>query len=59
MGQEHYDCTRNRLLVFFGEFVHTQNGDDVLQFLQSLQHGLHTTRAVIVLLTDNERVENA
>ena len=34
-------------------------GDDVLQFFQSLQHGLHATRAVIVLLTDNERVEDA
>jgi len=51
--------TINDLLVFLGQLIHTQNGNDVLQFLVALQYRLHTTRTVVVFLANDQRVENA
>ena len=45
-------------LVLVREFIHTQNGDDVLQFIVMLQQLLYSLRTVIVLLADNQRVED-
>src|SRR5690606_15182775 len=47
----------HQLLVGFGQFVHPQDRNDVLQFLVALQHVLHTTGDVVVLLTDDQRVQ--
>ena len=47
------------LLVFFRQLVHAEDRDDVLQFLVTLQHGLHAARGVVVLLADDQRIELA
>ena len=47
------------MFVFFGEFVHTEDGDDVAQFFVALQHALHAARGVVVFVTDNQRVKLA
>ncbi len=61
LGQEALDFPRagHRLLVFFGQFIHTENGDDVLQFLVALQNRLHATGHVVVFLADHQGVELA
>src|SRR5882757_3800827 len=40
---------RYRDLVLFGEFVHAENGDDVLQRLVALQHLLDHARGLVML----------
>ena len=45
--------------VFFGELVHAENGDDVLQGLVVLKDFLDTGGGVVVLLADNTGVEHA
>src|SRR5690606_38179504 len=59
LGQEALDLTGagHHQLVFLGQFVHAEDGDDVLQFLVALQHGLHAAGGVVVLGTDHQRVE--
>ena len=49
----------DRDLVLFGELVHAQNRDDVLQRLVALQHLLHLARDRVVLLADDQRREHA
>ncbi len=50
--------TRHGQLVFRRQFVHTQNRDDVAQFLVLLQRALHRTGHAVVLLAHHLRVEN-
>src|SRR5262249_24026875 len=61
LRQEALDLTRtvHDALVFFRQFVHTQNRDDVLQFLVTLQHGLHATGHLVVLVAHDQRIELA
>src|SRR5262249_29259051 len=49
----------DRDLVLFGELVHTENGDDVLERLVALQHLLDPARHRIMLVTDHEGGEHA
>src|SRR5574343_79658 len=46
-------------LIFRRQFVHTQNSDDVTQFLVALQVHLHGTGNGVVLFTNDLRVELA
>ena len=50
---------RDGQLVFVGKLVDTENRDDVLQILVALQNPLHLLGAVVVLLADDARIENA
>src|SRR5574343_1196632 len=50
---------RNGQLVFRRQFVHTQNRDDVTQFLVALQVHLHSTGDGVVLFTHDLRIELA
>src|SRR5574343_371008 len=61
LRQETLNLTRtgNGQLVFRRQFVHTQNRDDVTQFLVALQRHLHGTGNRVVLFTDDLRVELA
>lgn len=43
--------------IFFRQFIHTEDGDDVFQFLITLQDGLNATRGVVVFLTNNQRIQ--
>src|SRR5690606_21808279 len=54
LGQETLDLTSTgyKLLVGFRQFIHTQNRDDVLQFLVALQHVLNAASGVVVLLAN-------
>src|SRR3954471_21749424 len=45
----------HRDLVFFGQFVHAENGDDVLQRFVLLQDLLNRARGLIMLLADDQR----
>ena len=47
--------TVNGQLVFVAQFIHTHDGDDVLQLLVALQNALHSTGGFIVLLTHDFR----
>src|SRR3954469_9142633 len=60
LGEELLDPARPRDgdLVLFRERVHTEDGDDVLQFLVLLQDLLHPDGHVVVLLADVLRVED-
>src|SRR5690606_11993248 len=60
LRQEALNLSRpgNRQLVVFGEFVHAEDRDDVLQFLVALQHCLHTARAVVMFLANDVRVQH-
>src|SRR5574343_1377426 len=61
LGQEALNLTsaRHGQLVFRRQFVHTQNRDDVTQFLVALQVHLHRTGNGGVLFTNDLRVELA
>jgi len=53
LGQETLDLTGTiyGYLILIGQFLHTQDGDDILQFLVLLQHCLHLACSLIMLLT--------
>src|SRR5690606_10437877 len=59
LGQEALNLTStcDQLLVGFRQLVHTQNRDDVLQFLVALQYVLNATGAIIVLLANYQRIQ--
>src|SRR5574343_244415 len=61
LRQETLNLTRtgNGQLVFRRQFVHTQNRDDVTQFLVALQRHLHGTGNRVVLFTNDLRIELA
>src|ERR1700730_16148250 len=46
-------------LVLFGQFIHAENRDDVLQRLVALQYLLNHARGLVMLLADDERGEHA
>src|SRR5690606_25570543 len=50
-------CTGNSLLVFRRQLVHTQNRDNVAQFLVALQCLLNATGNLIMLFANDLRVE--
>src|SRR5215203_1060124 len=52
-------CPVDDDLVFFGQLVDAQDGDDVLQLLVALQNLLDTNRHVVVLLADELRIEDS
>src|SRR5207245_2476527 len=45
-------------LVLLRELVHAEDGDDVLQLLVALQHALHVTGALVVLLAHDRGGED-
>src|SRR5690606_177735 len=49
----------DRDLVLFGELVHTEDGDDVLQFLVLLQDSLHLVGDAEVLVTDDRSLQDS
>ena len=51
-------CPVYRQLVFVRQFVHTQNGDDVLKFLVPLEYLLDSLGGLVMLLAYDVRVEN-
>src|SRR5690606_33784666 len=59
LGQEALNLTSTgyQLLVGFGQLVHPQDRDDVLQFLVTLQHVLNATSGLVVLGTDDVRIQ--
>src|SRR5713226_8773145 len=59
LGQESLDLAgaRHRLLVVFGQLLHAEDGDDVLQVLVALHHLFHALRRVVVLLPDDRRLD--
>ncbi len=46
-------------LVVFGQLVHTQNGDNILQWLVVLEELLNTSGDCVMLLTDNGWVQDS
>jgi hypothetical protein len=61
LRQEALDLTgtRHGELVLFGEIVHTENGNNVLEGSVVLKKLLHTTSGVVVDLADNGWVKHA
>src|SRR5450756_1980452 len=61
LGEELLDFAgaRHNQLVFVGEFVDTQNGDDVLQILVALQSALDQLGHLVVVLANDEGIQNA
>ena len=51
-------CAVHGELVLVREFVHTKDGDDVLQLLVALQNLLNALCALVVSLAHDERVED-
>mmetsp|Transcript_10743 Transcript_10743/g.25675 ORF Transcript_10743/g.25675 Transcript_10743/m.25675 type:complete len:533 (+) Transcript_10743:41-1639(+) len=49
----------DRDLVVLTQLVHSEDGNDILQVLVILEHLLHLTRELVVLLADDARVEHA
>ena len=50
---------RNDNLIGFAQFLHAENGDDVLEFLITLEDFLNAAGYFLVLFADNERVEDS
>ena len=50
--------TCNDQFVFFRQFVHAQDRDDVLQFFVALQDFLNTTSDFIMVLTNDQRIQD-
>src|SRR5208337_2913154 len=46
----YFSRSRNYELVIFGKLFHTENRDNVLQFLIALQDGLHPSRNSVMVL---------
>ena len=47
----------NRQLVLRTQFIHAENGDDVLKIFVALQNFLHAARNSVMLFADNFRRE--
>ena len=60
LREELFDApgARHGDFIFFGEFVHTQDGDDVLEFLVLLEDHLYPGRSFVVVLAHVARVED-
>ena len=59
--QEALDLARalDGQLILFGQLVHAEDGDDVLQRLVALERRLHRARGLVMLLADGARLEHA
>ena len=55
----HLARPRDRNLVVFGEFINSQNGDDVLQVFIALQDSLYALCDVVMVLANDSRGKNA
>ncbi len=60
LGQEPLRLTGavHKCLILFRKFVHTENRDNVLQLVITLQHLLHLTGNRIMLLADDIGLQN-
>ena len=47
----------HRQLVVLAQLLHPQDGDDVLQLLVALQDPLHALRRLVVVATDDLRLQ--
>ena len=61
LGEEllHLPRAINQRLVFFRQFIHPENGNDVAELLVPLQHLHHTLGNVVVFLAHHERENTA
>lgn len=61
LGEESLDLsgTGDGELILFGELVHTENGDNILERLVILEELLNTTSSVVVNVSDDGRVEHS
>ena len=61
LAEETLDLTGagNDEFFFIGQFIHTEDGDDVLQVFVALQHFLHTAGNVVVFFADDEWIKDA
>src|SRR6478672_8114745 len=50
---------RDNQLIFVGQFIETQNRNDVLQIFVTLQYSFHILCCVVVLFTQDSRIENS
>src|SRR3546814_16707446 len=59
LGQEALDLTSAgyQLLIGLGQFVHTEDRNDVLQLFVALQHVLNAASGVVMLLADHQRIQ--
>ena len=48
----------NNELVFVGELIHSENGDDILEFFVALEQVFDLLRCVVVLVTENARIQD-
>ena len=60
LGQEslHLTSAVNDLFIFFRQFVHTHNGNNILQLLVSLENTLNCTSGFVMLHTNDFRIQN-
>ena len=60
LGQEALDLARpgDRDPLVFAQLLNAQDGDDVLQVPVLLQHPLHTSRHLVVLVAHDARIED-
>ena len=54
----HLTGSGHHQLILLGQFIHTQNGDDVLQFLVALQDLLHASGRLVMLLSHDSGIQN-
>ena len=61
LGEETFNLTGagDGKLVLFGEIVHTENSDDILEGSVVLNELLDTTSAIVMDLSDDGRIEHS
>ena len=52
---EHFTGTGNGHFIFVAQLIHTEDGDDILQFLVTLKDELNTVCAIVVLVAHDSR----
>ena len=50
--------TSHDKLVFVGQLIYTHDGNDILQLVVVLQQLFHSLSGIIMVFSDNQRVEN-
>ena len=60
LRQESLDlsCTSNDDFIVVGKFFHTEDGDDILEFLVTLQNSLYAAGYFVVFFAEYVRVKN-
>ena len=51
-------CTVYNQFIVFRKFLKTEDGDDVLQFIVTLENTFYCLRRVIVIFTDDQRIKD-